>query len=343
MKRPSLIADGYGRKAIKLSSEQLVEVSCLQPGQTLPLLIRPTVGSVNLAVWAANNYDFLEEKLLAHGAILFRGFGMNSVEKFEQFAAAASLSVMEYKERSSPRTQVADKVYTSTDYPADQDIFPHNEHSYAETFPRKLFFNCLTPATSGGATPLADTRKVLRRIAPATRERFMEKRWMYVRNFGDGFGLRWETVFQTSDRKEVERYCHSRKMEFQWKAGNGLRTKQVRPAIARHPRTGEAVWFNHATFFHITTLAPALRDGLLAEFEEQDLPNNTYYGDGSPIEAAVLDELREAYLQEMVYFPWQKGDLVLLDNMLTAHARTSYTGPRQVLFAMSDPITRDDI
>ena len=27
---------------------------------------------------------------------------------------------------------------------------------------------------------------------------------MYVRNFGDGFGLDWRTVFQTDDRAAVE-------------------------------------------------------------------------------------------------------------------------------------------
>ena len=110
-------------------------------------------------------------------------------------------------------------------------------------------------------------------------------------------------------------------------------------AIRKHPRTGEAVWFNHATPFISRHWTLRTREGLLAEFRDEDLPNNTYYGDGSPIEAAVLDELREAYQQEMISFSWQQGDLLMLDNMFTALTRARYVGPRQVLVAMAEPIT----
>jgi alpha-ketoglutarate-dependent taurine dioxygenase len=94
--------------------------------------------------------------------------------------------------------------------------------------------------------------------------------------------------------------------------------------VARHPRTGETVWFNHAIFFHVTTLEKALSEVLLDSFEVWDLPNNTFYGDGSPIEPDVLDEIREAYLQECVAYDWREGDVLLIGNMLTAHARAPY-------------------
>jgi alpha-ketoglutarate-dependent taurine dioxygenase len=111
----------------------------------------------------------------------------------------------------------------------------------------------------------------------------------------------------------------------------------VRPAIATHPRTDERTWFNHVAFFHVTTLEPSVRDGLRATMEEQDWPTNTYYGDGSPIEDEVLDEIRKAYGQASVSFAWRRGDLLLLDNMLTAHSRTPYVGQRSILVGMSEP------
>ena len=104
----------------------------------------------------------------------------------------------------------------------------------------------------------------------------------------------------------------------------------------KHPRTGESLWFNHGTFFHVTTLTPTIRDGLLQQFDEEDLPTNTYYGDGTPIEPEVLEHLRTVYRENMVMFPWQKGDLLLLDNMLTVHARTPYRGQRRVLTGMAE-------
>jgi alpha-ketoglutarate-dependent taurine dioxygenase len=331
------------RRRVQLLTQQLIKTEYLQPGQTLPLVIRPAVPDLDPIAWALENRELIKTQVLQHGALLFRDFNLQTPERFRQFIEAAAGELIEYRERSSPRSQVGERVYTSTDYPAEQSIFPHNEHSYALTFPLRLFFFCETPAAQGGETPLADTRKILARIDTQIIDRFREKKWRYVRNFGDGFGLPWQTVFQTTDRVVVEEYCRRARIECEWKEGNRLRTWQVREAIAAHPQTGESVWFNHATFFHVSTLERQLREALLSEFDEEDLPNNTYYGDGSPIEPEVLDKLRTAYRQEMVQFGWQKGDLVMLDNMLTAHARSPFEGERKVLFAMAEPFTRQDI
>jgi hypothetical protein len=208
-------------------------------------------------------------------------------------------------------------------------------------FPLKLFFWCSIPASKGGETPLCDTRKIYNRIAPAVRDKFVKKGWMYVRHFNNGFGLSWQTTFQTEDKTVVEEYCRRAKIDFEWKEGDKLCTRQVRNPVARHPRTGEMVWFNHATFFHISTLEPGIRSRLLTEYSGE-LPNNTYYGDGSSIEDWVLDHLRSAYFDEMISFPWQRGDLIMLDNLLTAHGRAPYSGARRILFAMTEPYKRQD-
>ena len=113
--------------------------------------------------------------------------------------------------------------------------------------------------------------------------------------------------------------------------------------MARHPLTGELAWFNHATFFHVTTLEPGTRATLLAAFAEEDLPNNTYYGDGSPIEPEVLETLRGLYEQATVRFTWQEGDLLMLDNMLAAHARDPFVGPRKILTGMADVFKWEDV
>jgi hypothetical protein len=180
---------------------------------------------------------------------------------------------------------------------------------------------------------------VYARLSPSLRERFVAKKWMYVRNFGDGFGLPWQTVFQTSDRRVVEEHCRGNGIEVTWKDGDRLRLRAVRQAVYKHPLTGEDVWFNHATFFHITTMEPSVRDMLRAEVAEDDLPTNSYYGDGSPIEPEVLSELRESYRRERVIFPWQRGDVLLLDNMLAAHGRMPYTGARKILVGMAQPVS----
>jgi alpha-ketoglutarate-dependent taurine dioxygenase len=233
---------------------------------------------------------------------------------------------------------VQDKIYTSTDYPAEQSIFLHNEGTYWMKWPQKIYFCCVIEPTEAGQTPIADCRKIYQRIDPQTIKRFTEV--MYVRNYNDGFGLTWEIVFQTSDKTVVEEYCRQNQIEYQWKEGNRLRTRAVRPTVAKHPQTGEPLWFNHAAFFHVTTLEPAIREALLAEFKEEDLPYNTYYGDGSIIEDSVLEDLRAAYQAEKIVFPWKKGDVLILDNMSVAHGRMPYVGDRKILAGMAEPISR---
>ena len=329
--------------ALRVRPESLVRMYELPECGPLPLVIEPVVEGLDGAAWAEGNRDGIDALLARHGAILFRGFDLRTVAAFERFTGAASTERMEYRDRSSPRHEVGARVYTSTDYPPDQSIFPHNEQSYSLTFPMRLFFFCMTPARQGGRTPIADCRKVQAQLSLETRRRFVEKNWMYVRNFGDGFGLPWQSVFQTDDRQVVEEHCRSTGIECEWKSGDRLRTRQVRPVLAGHPRTGENVWFNHLTFFHVSTLPPAVRQALTSTFADADLPNNTYYGDGSPIEPEVLDELRRAYTSQLVSFDWRAGDVLLIDNMLTAHARDPYVAPRRVLVAMTDPHRRADL
>ena len=333
----------FRRQHVSISTDELIEVAPMFPEKSLPLLIQPTVDGVNLVAWAANNQDLIATYLLKHGGILFRNFQVSNVAHFEQFIRTVAGELLEYRDRSSPRSTVQGNIYTSTDHPANQSIFLHSENSYAATWPLKLFFFCVKPAIQGGETPIADTRKLFERIDPKIRDRFIQKQVMYVRNFGDGFGLPWQTVFQTTEKAVVETFCRSNNIEFEWKVGDRLKARQVRSTVAKHPHTGELVWFNHAAFFHVSTLEPTIRDELLAEFQEQDLPHNTYYGDGSPIEPAVLDEIRQVYRQEMVIFPWQAGDILMLDNMLAAHGRMPFVGSRQIVVGMAELFSSKDV
>jgi len=309
------------------------------PGGGWPLRVEAQAGGSGLVEWAASRRETIESDLLRHGAILFRGFGLDQPAQLESFVRAVAGEALEYRERSSPRSAVLGRIYTSTDYPPSQPIFFHNENSYQTVWPLKIVFCCQQPAASGGETPIADCRRVARALDPAVRERFMARGWMYVRNFGTGFGLDWRTVFQTGDRAAVERHCREHGIEAEWRPGDRLRTRAVRPAFARHPKTGEQVWFNHAAFFHVSTLEPEIREALLAELDEDELPANSYYGDGSPIEPATLDHLRSLYERASARFPWQRGDVLLLDNMITAHARAPYGGARKILVGMAEPVT----
>jgi hypothetical protein len=332
------------RRAVTVpDDDELVRIGPLDPGRSLPLLVEPVVDGVDLVGWAADHRPLLERHLLESGALLFRGFHLDRLARFEELIAATSDRPAEYNEPATPRTQVSGGLYTSTDFPPVQRIFMHNENSNCASWPLKLYFHCLVPAATGGETPVADSRRVYRRLDPALVRRFEERGVRYVRNFGTGVGLPWTAVFKTDDRAEMESYCRRNGITAEWGEGDRLRISYRRHGVGRHPVTGDRVWFNHVSLFHSSVLDPEARQGLRAELGEEGLPFNAFYGDGSPIGASEVEEIYGVYGEEMVPVSWLRGDVLMIDNMLAAHGREPYTGERRVVVGMAEPYTAEEM
>lgn len=308
--------------------------------RTLPFILQAPVPGDSWQRHGELIRRVVERELLGAGGILFRGFAFDGERGFEDFARSFGHELLTYDYASTPRTQLNGRVYTSTEYPAHQIIPLHNEQSYSLNWPMKIWFHCVQAAQVGGETPIADSRLVYQRIDPQVRQRFAEKRLMYVRNYGNGLDLTWQQAFSTEDKAEVERFCRLGDIDFEWKDDGELRTRQVCQAVARHPVTDEWLWFNQAHLFHVSNLAPQVRETLISIVGEEHLPRNVYYGDGSPIELEALAHIREVLQGAQVAFPWQAGDVLMLDNMLVAHGRSAFQGARKVVVAMAEPAPR---
>jgi amino acid adenylation domain-containing protein len=325
-------------KAIRLSDKKLIETEYLQPGQTLPLVIKPVADDIDLADWAKSSRALIESELLQHGAILFRGFDPKSVSEFERITSAICPQLFA-NYGDLPKEGISDRVYSSTPYPCDRTILFHNESSHLHQWPLKIWFLCLQPAQQGGETPIVDCHKVYQLLDPKLREKFEQKQLMYVRNYTEDLDVSWQSFFHTDDKTVVEKVCRQSGMDFEWLSGNGLRTRKVRPAISYHPQTGKPLFFNQVQLHHISYLESDVRASLLSTLGEENLPRNVYYGDGSSIEDSVMAEIKQVYQQAKVSFPWQKGDILMLDNMLIAHQRNPYKGPRKIAVAMGEMIS----
>ncbi|MHC5933218.1 non-ribosomal peptide synthetase [Nostoc sp.] len=329
-------------KALSLSQEKLIKTTYLQPGQTFPLVIQPDADEIDFVAWAKTNQKFLETELLKHGAILFRDFNVDSLSEFESVAQAICPDLFgEYGDL--PRAGESGKVYGSTPYPPDTAILFHNESSHLHQFPLKIWFFCVQPAKQGGETPIVDCRKAYKLLNPKLREVLAEKQFMYVRNYTNGLDVSWQDFFRTNEKSLVENYCLQAEIDFEWYDNNSLVTRQVRPVVAVHPKTGDKVFFNQIQLHHIAYLDTELRESLLSLFGDQKLPRNVYYGDATPIEDEVIAEINEVYQQSKTSFPWQKGDILMLDNMLVAHGRYPYEGERKIVVAMGEMIQSKDI
>ena len=305
----------------------------VNPG--LPVLISPARAGDSLIDALPDLFAAIEIHLRTVGGVLFRDYNVSSVEGFQRFAASFGHPLLSYEFASTPRTAVSSGIYTSTEYPAHQHIPLHNEQAYTRDWPMKIWFHCVTAAPTGGETPIADSRAIYRRMPTSIRQRF-EQGLMYVRNYSSDFDVPWQQVFNTESRTEVEAYCQRSGIEWTWKEGGELMTRQRCQGVAMHPVTGESVWFNQAHLFHASNLPPEVRESLEEIVGIENLPRNVCFADGSQIEDEMLNEVRAVLAEETVMFPWQSGDVLMLDNMLVAHGRTPFKGPRKVVVAMAE-------
>lgn len=312
-----------------------LDAAKLERVNDVALQIAPATPDTSLVDWLLPRRDAIDDLLLDSPGLLFRGFSDTNLSDFSRIFSEP----LDYVYQSTPRTRIDSGVYTATEYPQELEISQHCENSYQRTWPLQLYFRCEKAALSGGETPLCDMRMVTAQIPSDIKTTFQKKGVMYVRNYHPGLDLPWETVFQTRDRGEVESFCRKNSINFEWLANGCLRTTQVCQGMARHPKTHEELWFNQAHLFHSSNLDKDIREYLIQTYSENGLPRNAYFGDGTPIDDGILQEIRAIFSERQVAFTWKDKDLLLVDNMLCSHGRKPYSGPRKVLVSMGNPFS----
>lgn len=331
----------------------------LLEGYRYPLLVTPDGTTADpkalLHGWLQGNLDYLEQAMLTHGAILFRGFGIADDADFQELVKQFPVEPLPYLGGNTPRTKVRDGIYTSTEITSRYKIKLHNELSFQVNYPHKIFFYCQQPATEGGETILADVRDVYRDIPRQIVQRFQEKQVRYVRVFQERrayrewlkkavltyFHLTWQQLLTTESREEAEAKCRKLGIEFHWRPNGNLVVTNVLPAVIFHPATAEPLWFNHVPSLHFnarTLGRPVYLTRKLLYRDIRDLPTHVYYGDGTPITMAELHPVYDALDRHTVAFPWRQGDVLVVDNRIIAHGRNPFTGPRRVLVSLTRPL-----
>ena len=320
------------RAAGPLLADGQVRASFLDSSHRFPVVLRPAAWDVDLPALCGANRAAIDALLAQHGAILFRDFGL-TIRDFEATARAAAGDLFaDYGDL--PRNRAGENIYESTPYPPDAMILFHNESAHLASWPMRISFHCVVPPQAGGCTPVLDVRAIVDALDRAVVATFREKGLLYVRNFSAGIDPTWQAFFHTDDRATVERMCREAGSTFDWRPDGSLRVSRRADAVRAHPDTGEAVFFNQIQHHHLACLDEETREGMRALFDEGDFPRAVYYGDGTPIPDEVMAHVGETYERNALRFAWQRGDMLMLDNMLVAHARDPYEPPRQIVVAM---------
>ncbi|MGK5172702.1 TauD/TfdA family dioxygenase [Geodermatophilus sp. CPCC 205761] len=292
----------------------------------------------NASGWASAHREALRAVVVERGAVLVRGLGLGDADGTAAVLARLTDRVQVELEAFAPRQPLTGGLYSSTPWPANQPMCMHHELSYALEVPGLLAFTCLSAPTTGGATALADAPTVLAALPAGLVERVEREGWLLVRSYNDEIGASLAEAFGTDEREAVEAYCRAHAIETDWQPDGSLRTRQRRRGVVRHPVTGVRCWFNQIAFLNEWTLAPEVREYLVDVYGEDGLPFTTRYGDGEPIGEDVVAEINAVYESATVREPWQAGDLLLVDNVRTAHSREPFEGPREVVVALADPV-----
>jgi hypothetical protein len=202
------------------------------------------------------------------------------------------------------------------------------------------------PSQTGGETQIADGRKIYVELDSAVRCRFEKKGVTYLQHLWDkddepGVGKSWQETFETRDRGEAEAYLRQAGMGFEWTA-LGIRTAATKPAVREHTVTGELCWHNQADQWHrdMASVKDSVGDGSPettgpGQTGQETLGNHVVFGDGSRIDVSDLEHVRAVSRRCEVVFPWQQGDIMMIDNVLAMHGRKPFTGERTVLVAMA--------
>lgn len=315
----------------------------------LPLVIEPS-GNVSLENFLRlldEQKDFFKEALLSHGGVLFRNFPIDTETLISCIQHLRTGDFVDYVGGDSPRIKVKPGVYTSTEAPPYIKIGLHSELSFASHYPDNIYFFCETPPQKHGETIIADARKIYKALPEDLKRRFEEKGLKYISRYPGSksfirwvnpFHKSWQEVFETDRREEMEAQCKRLDITIEWHRKEWVELTQTRPATHFHPITQEKVWFNQAHLFDFNPkwLGWSRYVGLqlLYLFPHTKL-HQVFFGDGTPIPQKDLYTIIDTLNAHTVHFPWKKGDLLLLDNVLAMHGRATFTGKRRILTAMT--------
>jgi hypothetical protein len=328
----------------------------------LPLIIAPKEKSdLNfLLAFIRENKQPLATCIHKYGGILFRGFSIASQHDFKSILDQFDYQLeTEYSLGATPRKSFGNSIFSSSEATNSIPIIAHNEMSYLNHRPRMIAFYCEVPPVKYGETPIFNCRAALNDLIPEIRETLSTRKVKYVRIFDRGrfiflnlLLVTWPEAFHTHSRTEVEKICAKFDLDYRWYPGGNLITNNIINPIVKHLYTNEDCLNiqlyhlrNHLLDFE--NIRPRqnviwnwiLQLSVKMMYWTHLYPIRIRYGDDKPIPGEVVKQIRQSLWDHSVIFSWEKGDVLILDNIATAHGRLNTVPPRKIFTAFGDMYT----
>ncbi|CAL5080982.1 unnamed protein product [Urochloa decumbens] len=301
-------------------------------GEQMPLVLTPSTADEKdhksheaLVAALRANREWLEGKVIANSAVLLRGFDVRDAVEFDAVVDAMGWPDIRYV-GPAPRTHVHGRVWTANEGPLEQFVYFHHEMVLIKEFPEKVILFCEVPPPEGGETPFVPSFRVTERALeefPEMVEELDAKGLRYTLTAlskNDTKSMRgrgWEDAFGTSDKAEAEKRAKALGMDLEWLPDGSVKTILGPHTLTRvfPGRRGRRMWFNTVVGMHGKEVSSAM------------------VADGSEIPANFVQRIGEIIEEESIQFRWRRGDILILDNLATLHARRPSLPPRRILVA----------
>ena len=326
-----------------------------------PLVVSPLV-EMDIIDWAKQNQQTVARAINEYGAVVFSGFKITKENFTEAFTAITGMPPQIYK-GNSPRDEVSAQVYKSTAVSNAHIIPLHQEVSDGarKHMPKYISFFCVTPPEKGtGQTLVGNAREVSKRIqilmphlwrSLATKSLTYTARYLPQNNWRTKW-IRWlnpshatiQKKFGTENKKEVEEKCRQEGLICEWDGAWAVVSHKGVPGIIT--ADGESVFCNQV---HLNRLNSQLCGGwfyyifarILLYPTSRSMQYDVQFDDGSQIKRSEAGTLLTIIQEHQQGRSWKKGDLMVLDNATTLHAKTRHVGQREIIVAMSGSVTQN--
>lgn len=297
--------------------------------------------NANIKTVVPTSSEALEADLKEHGHVVLRT-GKRINEDFIEKLLVGRGKTMEYNRYgTTKRKKVKDaKGVQVTPWNKDLLLPAHNEMTHHVNFPKNMAFTCIDPAPFGGETTIHDCAKAYELLSEEMKEKVTNRNVIvkkrYVADTTDLKYISWkQAVGEGATIAEVMTHftsigyeCEHIKEEENGQVIDIIEVSLLRPMVYH---------YDDKTCLHISMipLTPFWYNQVWANTTP---PLRVTWDNHEPLSYEEFHELDKTVLSARLrYDGWRKHDVLVVDNLRTAHGRLPYIGERVMTGQMAQP------